>query len=68
MRERERETLDVSALESYRSKSISSLCGGGVWERRCWELEMRLQKKDVQKFTKKKRDRLKAVYIREKRR
>ena len=33
-------------------------------ERRCWESEMKMQKKNVWKLTEKKRKRLKTVYIR----
>ena len=47
--------------------------GGSLKKRRLsgkryWVLEMKLQKEDVWKLTKKKRERLKAVYIRAKRR
>ena len=34
--------------------------------RRCWHLAMKKQKKDVWKHTKKRRERLKGVYIRAK--
>ena len=37
-----------------------------LFERRCWQLAMKKQKKDVWKGSEKRREKLKGVYIRSK--